>query len=161
MGCSCMTKRRKKIGKVSGDTMMRLAYVGLGALAASATNAAIQNITDKTPEDKKGGLAIGIGLAKTAIGGFMFMQKDQMLNDLGLGIVAVGSLETAYAAAPKWFKPISINGIDFVAGFGPDGGVYQTIAGTDYLPLRPGRTLLERPEETHGVYGGIGRGDLM
>lgn len=159
MACSCMAKRRKKIGSAGRSTIERLAYVGLGALAASATNAALQNITDSTDESKLKGLAIGVGLAKAAIGGFMFMQKDQMINDIGLGIVAVGSLETAYAAAPKYFKPIG--GVDFVAGYGPDGGIYQTIAGTDYLPLRPGKTLLNRPEETHGVFGGLGGGDLM
>lgn len=159
MACSCMTKRRKKIGKV-GSNIERLMYVGVGALAAKAVNAGLQNLTSNvTDPTKLKWMKAGIGAAKAVVGGFMTMQRDQMINDIGLGIVAAGSLEAAEAIVPKAFAPIA--GIDFVAGYGPDGGVYQTIAGTDYIPLRPGRTLLERPEETHGVYGGIGRGDLM
>ena len=154
-----MAKRRKKIGKV-GSTVERLMYVGAGALAAKAVNAGLQNLTSSiVDETKLKWMKAGIGAAKAVIGGFMFMQRDQMINDIGLGIVAAGSLETAEALVPKAFAPIA--GIDFVAGYGPNGGPYDIIAGTDYLPLRPGRTLLNRPEEPHGVFGGLGGGDLM
>ncbi len=152
-------KRRKKIGKV-GSTVERLMYVGVGALAAKAVNAGLQNLTSNVVDETKlKWMKAGIGAAKAVIGGFMFMQKDQMINDIGLGIVAAGSLETAEALVPKAFAPIA--GIDFVAGYGPNGGPYDIIAGTDYLPLRPGKTLMNRPEETHGVFGGLGGGDLM
>lgn len=154
-----MAKRRKKIGKV-GSRYERLFYVGFGALTAKAVNAGLQNLTSNvTDESKLKWMKAGIGAGKALIGGYLTMQHDQMTADFGLGVVAAGALEAAEAIVPKAFAPIA--GIDFVAGYGPDGSVYQPIAGTDYLPLRAGRTLLERPEETHGVYGPIGRGDLM
>lgn len=153
MACSCKRNRRK-IGSTGGGKYDVLIYGTMGALASKAINSGMQNIFKEGTDENKKTLYKGlIGLGKGIVGGIMFFQKDRMISDIGVGFAAAGLLETAEAVAPKVFKPIQ--GLDVVAGYGPDGGVYQVIRGTgNYRRLTPGTKMITDPaEESHGVYG--------
>jgi hypothetical protein len=153
MACkSC--KRRKRIGSTGGGKYDAILFGALGAMASKALNSGIQNIYKNETDEKKRTLIKGVvGVGKGIIGGILYFQKDRMLSDLGVGFAAAGLLETAEAAAPDVFK--SLAGMDYVAGYGHDGGMYQVIRGTsNYRRLSAGAKMITDPaEESHGVYG--------
>lgn len=153
MACkSC--KRRKRIGSTGGGKYDAILFGALGAMASKAINSGLQNIFKDETDTKKKDLIKGvIGIGKGIVGGILYFQKDRMLSDMGVGFAAAGLLETAEVAAPTVFK--SINGMDYVAGYGPDGGMFQVIRGTsNYRRLSAGAKMITDPaEESHGVYG--------
>ena len=147
-GCNSSKMKKKKIGKYGVE---RLLAVGAGALGGVLINNVVKNYTDGMDEEKKVTFSKVWPVVKIVGGGYMVMQKNQMVSDAGLGVVAEGAVEAALVFAPNQFQ------LSGLAGFWGEDSHYYSDIGSAYqsLPLDAASSrLLEEPvADTHGVMG--------
>jgi len=143
----CDIKITRKMAKKSKANMNKMLAVVGGAVAGFFINPAINSVASKVaPGSSYTGKLTP--LAKVGLGYLAITRGKGWIADAGLGMIALGGLETAQAFAPEQFK---VNGIG--AYYGAEGGMYAEIAG-DYDYLKPGNSMEEdHVEDIHAVYG--------
>lgn len=107
--CGCKSKIGSMKKSVGGYKLERLAAVGGGAILSKViTNPLLKAIgMDGTQE----GIKAYTGPAIKLVGGyFALQQKNQMVKDAGLGMIATGILEAVEIWQPKIFAPLAGGG---------------------------------------------------
>ena len=104
--CGC----RKKVSgmakrKYKGIDLERLAKVGAGAIGAKIINGVAGKALASMPPQTQQMARKGLPLLKVAAGGYLLAtSKSKMVQDMALGVVAVGALETVEVFAPQVFN---------------------------------------------------------